>query len=36
MRLAVPLGYNFLSMTKVEKSAFYEVMGAVNNVDFMG
>ena len=36
MRLAVPIGYNFLSLTGVEKASFYEVMGPVSYVSFMG
>ena len=36
MRLAVPIGYNFLTLTKVKQSAFYEVMGPVSYVAFMG
>lgn len=36
MRLAIPIGYNFLTLTKVEKAAFYTVMGPVKYVNFMG
>lgn len=36
MRLAVPIGYNFLSLTGVDKASFYEVMGPVSYVSFLG
>lgn len=36
MRLTVPIGYNFLSLTKVKKSAFYEVMGPISSLKFLG
>jgi LMBR1-like membrane protein len=29
MRMAVPIAYNFLQLTKVKKAAIYEVMGPV-------
>lgn len=36
MRFAVPISYNFLILTMVEKSAFYEVMGPVSYLKFLG
>lgn len=36
MRLAIPIGYNFLILTGVEKASFYEVMGPVSYVSFLG
>lgn len=30
MRLAIPIAYNFLSLTRIETTAFYEVMGPVD------
>ena len=36
MRLAVPIGFNFLTISRVEISAFYVVMGPVEQVFFLG
>jgi hypothetical protein len=36
MRLAVPIGYNFMNLTRIDKSAFYEVMGPVKYLNFLG
>jgi hypothetical protein len=36
MRLAIPIAYNFLSLTRIETTAFYEVMGPVEYVNFLG
>lgn len=36
LRLAVPIGYNFMILTRIEKSAFYEVMGPLRFVTFLG
>ena len=36
MRFAVPLVYNFMGMTAVNKSAFFDVMGPIKRVEFMG
>lgn len=36
LRLAVPIGYNFMILTRIDDSAFYEVMGPVRFVNFMG
>ena len=36
MRLAIPIGYNFLILTKVKDAAFFKVMGPLEDVQFMG
>jgi hypothetical protein len=36
MKLSVPIGYNFLTLTKVETAAYYKVMGPLTYVSFMG
>lgn len=36
MRLAVPIAYNFFSLTRVEKAAFFKVMGPIEYVNFLG
>ncbi len=36
MRLAVPISYNFLLLTKSEDAAVYRVMGPVRYVKFLG
>lgn len=36
MRMAVPIAYNFLQLTKVEKAAIYNVMGSVQYLSFLG
>mmetsp|Transcript_23177 Transcript_23177/g.22652 ORF Transcript_23177/g.22652 Transcript_23177/m.22652 type:complete len:185 (+) Transcript_23177:1274-1828(+) len=36
MKLAIPIAYNFLSLTGITNTAFYEVMGPIDNIDFLG
>ncbi len=36
MRMSVPISYNFLQLTHMEKAAIYQVMGAVKYVSFLG
>ena len=36
MRMAVPISYNFLQLTKVQKAAIYNVMGSVQYLSFLG
>lgn len=36
MRLAIPVAYNFLDLVGLQDSAFYDVMGAVDTVNFLG
>jgi hypothetical protein len=36
MRMSVPIAYNFLQLTQMEKAAIYVVMGPVAYVSFLG
>ena len=36
MRLAVPISYNFLELTRMDKAAIYTVMGPIKYVRFLG
>lgn len=36
MRMAVPIAYNFLQLTKVQNAAIFKVMGAVQYLAFLG
>lgn len=36
MRMSVPISYNFLQLTNIDKAAIYQVMGAVKYVSFLG
>jgi hypothetical protein len=36
MRISVPIAYNFLQLTHVEKAAIFKVMGPIKYLSFMG
>jgi len=36
MRMAVPIAYNFLQLTKVEKAAIYDIFGSMQYLSFLG
>jgi hypothetical protein len=36
IKLAVPIAYNFLTITGVKNTAFFRVMGPVTHVEFLG
>ena len=36
MRMSVPIAYNFLQLTHMEKAAIFKVMGPVKYVAFLG
>ena len=36
MRMAVPISYNFLQLTNINRAAIYNVMGSVEYVAFLG
>lgn len=36
MRLAVSVAYNFLELSNISNCAFFQVMGPLSNVDFLG